>query len=1288
MAEQTKEASGPSTSPGLRGASKNPAPGDAAAAGSGGAANVPPSPAVGALSLPSPSGGGGGAAAVEPPRWCAPVVSSIDSTAKATGTTPGVTDWEANEPLTTLGLDGVFYIRGKQYKLEGEPSTGTRSNVYCARCVAEQPDHDVRDPRNKIDRINPPLNKDLVAVKIFRCDELEKTELEKYEADRYYEHEGRCINAGSTTAEAARREIEMYKLAQFYTASEKRSSGIQLLAETPIKYGETEGPVRAAGGEAYEAALRQGAAAAQALAGAKELLEKVANKWLPGFSKGDAQDPEKVSKARFVMMVTEYATQGTLEKLIIDQTRELNERQCKWVLIDVLEQARRMHKHKLVFNNWNDPSSIVFDHGEARVVSFHRTRHAGNGVADTPRNAAPLTLSDIQDPTATGAGRTLTLADHLSTAAAALARADAGVTAGLAGAPAGGSGGAKPGDAADGGAGRGRPGISDGDFLLGKDNTHDNEAGNVAVVSFAEARLAGGAARPVGALSLPSSSGGGGGIAAMFTVGMIGGTSFQAKDQDVRKPELKKICEKLSELRQPSASHPQINLKFLTGGEDGWEPQTLASEAFGKGMTTADQTASIFHLCHPFVADDGRSAMGIGTTVPTGWEYHSRRAVFGNLCDAYIVCGGGPGTINEAMHALVAGKTVIPIYRTGGAASGMFKMPHIVKPDAIASGDWETIRGLEGGDDDIAEAVKNAISALAQSPPGALAQVSDAAGLTSAPLGRAVTAGDGLSGDYENDIQDIGRLAKAMLCRTLPNDLTDGWTTVAAAAVSQEARDFVDKLIGYNLQFGLDDCFDTFICDDPWLKGQAEAPVDAYAVPPRVTVYRSGQFADLERQLLDTGDHASGIAAALQLPRTTPAQVALIPAELTRRLKQLEHPSVETLRAPPIASIDCEANPAGIGNRPITELKADGEFFILGIKYTLDTDGYLGGGAFGRVWTATRVIDAANPLRFERDEHDRINPLLNAEKIAVKLLKTHNAAKKAAARREIEIHARADHYVPGVLALLATATDVRLTGKEWGVAPGNLWEGTPGATRDNEILSLPRGRSYTLLACELANKGKLTSWTKHIDGGGFGRKTGAIRYGATGGISPDGVDFSAFSTMRAQGPGIPTNSHSILARGCMARLFIHLKEQHEHGIVHIDIKSDNLCVHFDGEYHIDGIRLNPSHGIRSIYMCSFGYVQRHVGAGGLTPHLRALSQLSVLPKVMCIVLRFVASGTKYPGIAKMRFLDYGEARALKSLPRYPGSGFGTTGYQDPCNLANPARLITEAWDVYSLGSIM
>jgi hypothetical protein len=38
-------------------------------------------------------------------------------------------------------------------------------------------------------------------------------------------------------------------------------------------------------------------------------------------------------------------------------------------------------------------------------------------------------------------------------------------------------------------AGRGRPGIADGDILLEEDGTHDTEAGNVAVVAIAEARL-------------------------------------------------------------------------------------------------------------------------------------------------------------------------------------------------------------------------------------------------------------------------------------------------------------------------------------------------------------------------------------------------------------------------------------------------------------------------------------------------------------------------------------------------------------------------------------------------------------------------------------------------------------------------------------------------------------------------------------------------------------------------------------------------------------------------------
>ena len=56
-------------------------------------------------------------------------------------------------------------------------------------------------------------------------------------------------------------------------------------------------------------------------------------------------------------------------------------------------------------------------------------------------------------------------------------------------------------------------------------------------------------------------------------------------------------------------------------------------------------------------------------------------------------------------------------------------------------------------------------------------------------------------------------------------------------------------------------------------------------------------------------------------------------------LGQLDTPSVETLRAPPIAPIDREANPPGVGNRRLTELKADGIIYIRGVMYTLLRDG-------------------------------------------------------------------------------------------------------------------------------------------------------------------------------------------------------------------------------------------------------------------------------------------------------------------------------------------------------------
>ena len=296
------------------------------------------------------SGAGCGApTAASSGKWLrAPSVASVDCEAK-----PILEG--SNRPLTVLRENGVFYVRGKKYRLEKRVNAGTRSNVYLARCVAGQPMQDVRDPRHKIDRINPPLNEEYVAVKIFRCDDAQKTDLERYEAASIVS--GRPIDAGATSADDARREIQMHRFAQFYTASEKRSSGIQLLAATPIAHGETAGPVRADDTS-------------------KETLTTVAKKWLPGLSNGDATDAAKVRKARFVMTVSEYAPNGTLAGLIVDKQRPMTEAQCKWVVIDVLSQAQRLHAQHLVFSNWSDPAAIVLDgKGAARVVGFHRTRH-------------------------------------------------------------------------------------------------------------------------------------------------------------------------------------------------------------------------------------------------------------------------------------------------------------------------------------------------------------------------------------------------------------------------------------------------------------------------------------------------------------------------------------------------------------------------------------------------------------------------------------------------------------------------------------------------------------------------------------------------------------------------------------------------------------------------------------------------------------------------------------------------------------------------------------------------
>ena len=129
----------------------------------------------------------------------------------------------------------------------------------------------------------------------------------------------------------------------------------------------------------------------------------------------------------------------------------------------------------------------------------------------------------------------------------------------------------------------------------------------------------------------------------------------------------------------------------------------------------------------------------------------------------------------------------------------------------------------------------------------------------------------------------------------------------------------------------------------------------------------------------------------------------------------------------------------------------------------------------------------------------------------VQSLKTERAQ---SALREVEMHARVEHYVPGVLALLA-ATEVigadrtslkgavRMVNKYWGVTPPYAWVGREDGKRDEVIRNLPT-EGWTLLACELSTDGTLDSWTKRTDAKNEGIRTGVLKRTL-------GADYSAFS---------------------------------------------------------------------------------------------------------------------------------------------------------------------------------
>ena len=214
------------------------------------------------------------------------------------------------------------------------------------------------------------------------------------------------------------------------------------------------------------------------------------------------------------------------------------------------------------------------------------------------------------------------------------------------------------------------------------------------------------------------------------------------------------------------------------------------------------------------------------------------------------------------------------------------------------------------------------------------------------------------------------------------------------------------------------------------------------------------------------------------------------------------------LLAPRVDTIDAEANSFVDGNRPLKILGEDGIFYIRGVKYRLGE--LVGAGGYGKVYKAFRDPEA--PMHDERSHSDRISHLLNRKVIAAKLFRcdphTKNYvsgqgkwANNRSARREMQLHARAQHYLrnasnekpDGVISIIAT------TPVEAGATHGPLkvhrrWTNDEPARHygarhqgglGHQIIHHPN-ENWVLMAVEFAKNGSLNQWLNCPSVGGNG----------------------------------------------------------------------------------------------------------------------------------------------------------------------------------------------------------
>ena len=116
----------------------------------------------------------------------------------------------------------------------------------------------------------------------------------------------------------------------------------------------------------------------------------------------------------------------------------------------------------------------------------------------------------------------------------------------------------------------------------------------------------------------------------------------------------------------------------------------------------------VFHLAPAGYACEWE----FGKFLEAGQDMEQRRYILSTLADVCISIEGGPGTVDEMNKAQWAGKTVLPVARTGGASNGFFEAPALPCPSFVEESTWAQLKDDQASIRDSATAVVDIVEAI------------------------------------------------------------------------------------------------------------------------------------------------------------------------------------------------------------------------------------------------------------------------------------------------------------------------------------------------------------------------------------------------------------------------------------------------------------------------------------------------------------------------------------------------------------------------------------------------